>query len=201
MLNQHSIGCRPKLSNGQGASSVGQDEEENKALVTFLIYVKVILGLCYCFFKCPKGCGRGRTLEGLQIHSHDLFSLIIIPVLALGVEIVKKQLLLQNNSHTERSPGKIEERFPPVKQHKVLPQCDGSDPFLDFCSSIWVINATAEGWNDCNSGVWSVWVSSSAWEMNEARGRLCCSDGRHPLLHWAQAFCSQHLQFSQCSLC
>lgn len=50
--------------------------------------------------------------------------------------MVKKQLLLLNNSPTEGSPGEIKERFPPVKQHKIARQHDGSDPFLDFCSSI-----------------------------------------------------------------
>jgi len=50
--------------------------------------------------------------------------------------MVKQQLLILNNSSAEGCPGEIKERFPPVKQPKVSQQCDGSDPFLDFCSSI-----------------------------------------------------------------
>lgn len=45
MLNQHSIGCRRKLSKGQGGLSVAENEEENNGMVPFLMYVKVILRL------------------------------------------------------------------------------------------------------------------------------------------------------------
>lgn len=67
MPNQHSTGCRPKLSNGQGASRVAKDEQENNGPVPFLMYVKVILRLSYSCFACPKPCGRGKTLDGLYV--------------------------------------------------------------------------------------------------------------------------------------
>lgn len=73
---------------------------------------------------------------GWIIRSQDLFALIIVLVLGLGVEMVKKQVLLLNSSPTEGSPGDIEERFPPLKQHKGSHQSDGSDPSLDFYSRI-----------------------------------------------------------------